>query len=368
MVEGWSHVGELVGMACGAEVVAWHRPNAQGAWTVNGWAREGTAWTELPQGAFPSLAQRQDLVARVLREQVALTEVEEGMLPGDDTRLLALRQRLKSGACLGGGLAPGLVWIGLPGAPDPGRLAAVGQLLRLAGSDLLMERTERQLVHQRRLEAVDRMVSGVAHELNNPLQTVVGNAEMLSAMKLPDSAHRRAQRVLAGARRCQEVVDGLLKLKRKRRELSKTVSLEEPLRRAVRRLETEFSVGRLTTRVQVEDPVPRVCGDEVDLEQAMENVIRNGFQAVARRPDAEVTITLGRVGDSVEVGVVDNGEGMTPEIQVRAFEPFFTTRGVGAGKGLGLSIALGIVEEHGGIIELQPQEEGMRVVLVLPAG
>jgi len=81
-----------------------------------------------------------------------------------------------------------------------------------------------------------------------------------------------------------------------------------------------------------------------------------------------VTITLGRVGDSVEVGVVDNGEGMTPEIQVRAFEPFFTTRGVGAGKGLGLSIALGIVEEHGGIIELQPQEEGMRVVLVLPAG
>jgi C4-dicarboxylate-specific signal transduction histidine kinase len=212
---------------------------------------------------------------------------------------------------------------------------------------------------------VGRMVSGVAHELNNPLQTVVGNAEMLAAMKLTDAARRRAQRVLSGARRCQEVVDGLVKLVRKHREVGDTVQLEEVVRRVARRIEGEYGERQVVPKLVV-DAVPAVRGSAADLEQALENILRNACQAVVGMSDPEVEIRVERVGRLIQVAVRDNGSGLTPEVRDRAFEPFFTTRGVGAGKGLGLSIALGIVEEHGGMIELQPLERGTRVLVVLP--
>ena len=229
------------------------------------------------------------------------------------------------------------------------------------------ERIDRQLGHYRRLEAVDRMVSGVAHELNNPLQTVVGNAEMLSGMKLSDAAHRRAGRVLAGARRCQEVVDGLLKLKRRRRGLAGPVALEDVVRRVARKLEDEIAEQGASLKVQVVDPVPDVAGDANELEQGLENVLRNALQAVVDQDDGEVELAVEGAGGEVRLTITDNGAGMSPDVRERAFEPFFTTRAVGAGKGLGLSIALGIIEEHGGLIELQPRSRGTRVVVTLPA-
>jgi len=222
-----------------------------------------------------------------------------------------------------------------------------------------------QLGHFRRLEAVERMVSGVAHELNNPLQTVVGNAEMLAGMKLSESARRRAQRVLSGAKRCQDVVDGLLKLKRKHRELAEFVELPELVRRSLRVVELEFSPLKVATRVTGQDDPPRIKGNIVDLEQALENVLRNAFQAVAREERPSVQVSIAATGETVQLMVEDNGPGLSPEALDRAFEPFFTTRGVGAGKGLGLSIALGIVQEHGGFIELQSSPAGARALIKL---
>jgi signal transduction histidine kinase len=231
------------------------------------------------------------------------------------------------------------------------------------GCDL---RQESQLGHYRRLEAVVRMVSGVAHELNNPLQTVVGNAEMLAGMKLPESARRRAQRVLAGAKRCQEVVDGLLKIKRKRREISKSVSLEELVRGSLQSILAEFDPLAISTKVEVQDDLPTLRGNEVDLQQAIENVLRNAFQAVAQMEKPRVWVAIASTGAALQLTISDNGPGLSPETLDRAFEPFFTTRGVGAGKGLGLSIALGIVQEHGGFIELQSGTDGAQALFTLP--
>jgi signal transduction histidine kinase len=210
------------------------------------------------------------------------------------------------------------------------------------------------------------MVSGVAHELNNPLQTVVGNAEMLVGMKLPDPAHRRAMRVLAGARRCQEAVDGLLKLTRKQPGRREALFLEEIIQRAVRRAAVELDAQRVDLRVQVAQPVPTILGDAVDLEQAFEHIVRNALQAVEHAPDPKVIVTIEALRTMAQIALTDNGAGMTSDARSRAFEPFFTTRGVGQGKGLGLSIALGIIEEHGGMIEIQPRAQGTQVMVLLP--
>jgi PAS domain S-box-containing protein len=231
------------------------------------------------------------------------------------------------------------------------------------GRDL---REERQLEHHRRLEAVGRLVSGVAHELNNPLLTVLGNAEMLAGMKLPASARRRAERVLGGARRCQEVVDGLLRLRVRHRELNQEVDLEEVVRAAVRRVSSELEDLRIPVEVSASPDLPHVVGDAGDLEQGLAHVVRNAFQAVQGRPDGHVALRVGSATGEVWVAVRDNGLGMSSEVLQRAFEPFFTTREVGAGKGLGLSIALGIVQEHGGRIELHAEDVGARVVVTLP--
>lgn len=233
----------------------------------------------------------------------------------------------------------------------------------LMGSDT---RQLHQLENYRRLESVSRLVSGVAHELNNPLQTVVGNAEMLADMKLPDAARRRAQRVLAGSRRCQEVVDGMVKLKRKQREMVDLVDLEELVGRTIQTVESEFEQLKVPIRIEGPPDLPMIKGNRQDLGQALENVLRNAFQAVADRANPEQQILIFVSEETVQLSVQDNGPGLEPEALDRAFEPFFTTRGVGAGKGLGLSIALGIVQEHGGFIEIQSTSSGARVLITLP--
>jgi C4-dicarboxylate-specific signal transduction histidine kinase len=225
-------------------------------------------------------------------------------------------------------------------------------------------RGERRLEHHRRLEAVGRLASGVAHELNNPLLMVVGNAEMLLGMKLATAARRRAERVLAGARRCQDVVDGLLRLRIKRKEVQEIVELEPLVRGVVRLLAGEFPSPQ--AQLELPDEVLRVRGDAVDLKQAVGHLLRNAFQAVEGRPHSEVKLRLGRELDMARITVEDNGPGMSPDVLGRAFEPFFTTREVGKGKGLGLSIAMGVVQDHGGFLELHCHAGGTVAAISLP--
>jgi signal transduction histidine kinase len=463
MGEGWHHVAELVGRACGALATVCYARNGHEGWIPHGWSAAGDVidWPPLDHDTLEEILRRRVLPSGPVssaRHPAAVEGVETGAYLAlhrspetpvvvwlgvsdrlDAGRLEALARLVELFACrpcdfysfferhpaaflavdstdliehcnrffdrLGyqqsalmgepvtklisesewarlraaaggqsrrlraavlqsdGGLVP--MELMVTPEPDPENAADGGATrLLIVGWDL---RSERQLGHFQRLEAVDRMVSGVAHELNNPLQTVVGNAEMLAGMKLTESAHRRAQRVLSGARRCREVVDGLLKLKRKRRDMAGKVEMERLVRGVARRVEGEFPEQRVSLKLRIQDPVPVIEGRPAELEQAVENVVRNAFQAVSREPAAEIAIELETSGSAIRIVIADNGVGMEPDVRDRAFEPFFTTRGVGAGKGLGLSIALGIVEEHGGDIEIQPGAEGTRVVLSLPS-
>jgi PAS domain S-box-containing protein len=229
------------------------------------------------------------------------------------------------------------------------------------GDDL---RPVREFGNHRRLEAVNRIISGVAHELNNPLQTVVGNAELLKEMKLDADAHRRTQRVLAGAYRCQEVVDGMFKLHLKWKNWDQDVDLLEVLQNCVKIIETEFE--RPKVLVACPAALPIMKGKAGDLEQVFINLLRNAFQAAHQRSEPSVELTAHIVDECVQIVVKDNGPGMSEEVLDRAFDPFFTTREIGGGKGLGLSIVLGIIQEHGGRIELFSDKAGTRAVVTLP--
>jgi PAS domain S-box-containing protein len=275
------------------------------------------------------------------------------MASGNARREVALQDR--SGVVRLIDLTVGLVREG--GGP-PREIVAVGRELRVE---------EKRLEHDRRMEAVGRLISGVAHELNNPLLTVVGNAEMLAEAKLSGPARRRAERVLSGARRCQDVVDELLRLRLRPKELDQEVDLEAVVARALRSVRGELE-GRSEPQVDLRVPpsLPSVRGDHRDLEQAVAHILRNAFQAVADRPDGRVAVSVALGDRGVQVVIQDNGPGMSPETLERAFEPFFTTREIGKGRGLGLSIALGVAHDHGGHLELRCEPSGVAALLTIP--
>ena len=208
-----------------------------------------------------------------------------------------------------------------------------------------------RLTQSEKLAALGQFVAGIAHELNNPLQGVLGHLELLrSTGDLPPRLRKDVQTIFREADRAAKIVRNLLvfagsrRLSRRRLSLNLVVSRVLALRAASCR-----AAGIEVVRV-VDESLPRLLGDPLMLQQALLNVVLNAEQAVKGRPDARIEVRTAHANGIATVRVTDNGPGVAPEVLPRVFEPFFTTKEVGKGTGLGLAIAYGIVQEHGGAI------------------
>jgi signal transduction histidine kinase len=217
------------------------------------------------------------------------------------------------------------------------------------------ERTELRdrLTQSEKLAALGQFVAGIAHELNNPLQGVLGHLELLRTTgDLPPKLRKDVQMIYREADRAAKIVRNLLvfagsrRLSRRRLSLNLVVSRVLALRSAASR-----TAGIEVVRA-VDESLPRLIGDPLMLQQALLNVVLNAEQAVTGLPDAriEVRTSFDSERGVVAVSVADNGPGVPADVLPRLFEPFFTTKDVGKGAGLGLAIAYGIVQEHGGMI------------------
>lgn len=203
---------------------------------------------------------------------------------------------------------------------------------------------EASLVHSR-LESLSEVVAGVAHELNNPLTAILGYAQILGGLEGTEREH--ALRTIEDeAQRAARIVRNLLSFARQRPGQRHLVNIEEVLRRVIdlRRYALEVDDVHVATRLAL---VPEVLVDEGQFEQVFLNLLNNAQQALQGR-GGEVTITTWRGGDRVYVSFADDGPGVPPHLRARVFEPFFTTREVGHGQGMGLAIVYGVVTNHGG--------------------
>jgi two-component system NtrC family sensor kinase len=225
-----------------------------------------------------------------------------------------------------------------------------------------------KLVHTERMAAVGQLVSGVAHEVNNPLTAILGFADLLMEQPdLPESARKDLRVILQEAQRTKQIVQNLLIFARPTPPQRKPVQLNLILRRTVQLRAYDFQSHGVQVAEQLDQELPTVIGDAHQLQQVFLNILNNAYDAVREtgRP-ARIEIMTARVGDFVEVSFRDNGHGIShPE---RIFDPFFTTKEVGKGTGLGLSICYGIVREHGGEIlcHNNPNGEGATFLLRLP--
>lgn len=215
-----------------------------------------------------------------------------------------------------------------------------------------------------RLSVLGELVSGVAHELNNPLTTILGYAQLLPSLEGEDF-RRAIQTIEQEGQRAGRIVRNLLYFSRQHRPRVEPIDLNGVLARVVevRRYNLEANNIHLATQFGV---VPELLGDQYQLEQVFLNLVNNAQQAL-HPGGGTITLTSESAGDVARVTVRDTGPGVPDELVQRIFEPFFTTREVGEGSGLGLSIAYGIVQSHGGrLLAQRASGGGAEFIVELP--
>ena len=233
-----------------------------------------------------------------------------------------------------------------------------------------LESLQGQVIRQERLAAVGQLVSGVAHEINNPLQSISGFAELLRLQRnLPESAQNDLKIILRESARANAIIRNLALFARQqpgpaaRLQLSEVIAAVVELRQ--RRLESE------QIELRIDDASRQtVLSVLTELQQVVLNFVVNAEQAIlsSGRIPARITIRTFDRGSQVVLEVEDTGPGVNPADAERLFEPFFTTKPVGQGTGLGLSISYGIIESLGGQIGYRPaQASGSVFYFELPA-
>ena len=217
-----------------------------------------------------------------------------------------------------------------------------------------------QLVNSERLSAVGELVAGVAHEINNPLQTIVGCVELLMEENRDTAVVRDLKLVRQEAARAGQIVRNLLAFVRRGSPDRKLVDLNDIVR-AMAELR-EFHLVQRGIRLTVELAPTRlpVIANRDEIQQIIVNILLNGEHALEASGMSSPCITMRTCaeGGMHVVQISDNGPGISAELKGRIFEPFFTTKEVGEGTGLGLSISLGIARAHGGVLDLSDPMEG----------
>jgi signal transduction histidine kinase len=229
-----------------------------------------------------------------------------------------------------------------------------------------------RLTQSEKLAALGQFVAGIAHELNNPLQGVLGHIELLRATRgLPRSQRPALKAIHREADRAAKIVRNLLAFTGSRRMTRRRVNLTNVLQRVVALRRASGRAHDVEVVRHYAPQAPRIEGDPLLLHQVFLNLIMNAEEAIAAtgRPGRiEVATSVAPGGDRVRVTIRDTGEGIRADALTRLFEPFYTTKDVGQGTGLGLPIAYGIVQEHGGSIAAANHAGGGAVMTVdLPA-
>ena len=231
---------------------------------------------------------------------------------------------------------------------------------------------EAQLIQNEKLAAVGQLVSGVAHELNNPLTSIAGLSEFLLEQSRPNSRDREHLRIIhEQADRAGRIVRDLLTFARKGGHEKVRVEVNDLVARTSALLSYDVKLRGIDFEQRLDPAAPAVLADPYELQQVMLNLLTNAMQALTElEPDRPriIVATTQAVDHEVRVTVEDSGGGIAGDLLPQLFTPFFTTKDPGRGTGLGLSISYGIVEAHGGRLSHAPSELGGALFqILLPA-
>ncbi|HEY7681866.1 MAG TPA: ATP-binding protein [Gemmatimonadales bacterium] len=214
-------------------------------------------------------------------------------------------------------------------------------------------RLQDRLIQTEKLTAIGQLIAGVAHDLNNPLTSVVGFADFLAeAQDVPARIREPLRVIQQEAERASKIVKNLLSFAR-RQETRQPAALRPILEATIGLMRNTLSADQVALQTEIATDLPDLDLNPTQIQQVFVNLIQNAAQAIVAggRPGT-IRLKVRRWMDGAAIDVTDDGPGMEPEVAAQVFEPFFTTKPEGQGTGLGLSVSQGIVKEHGGRITL----------------
>jgi two-component system NtrC family sensor kinase len=221
-----------------------------------------------------------------------------------------------------------------------------------------IENRQTALVQSRKIAAIGTFTSGIAHELNNPINNIRLTAETLLddlETMSQDETRELATDILTQADRASEIVKNLLEFSRTDSPSSmRRLGVKEVLERTYKLVKNQIVVGGITLDSDVPDTLPPTYGNFQNLQQVFLNLLLNAVQAMPQ--GGTITVKAGRESDRlIRIDVTDTGDGIKPDDLDHIFDPFYTTKDVGSGTGLGLSVTYSIVKKHGGYIEVKSE-------------
>jgi two-component system NtrC family sensor kinase len=223
--------------------------------------------------------------------------------------------------------------------------------------------------------SMGEMSAGVAHELNSPLTAIVGNSQLLLRETDPSSPHYQLIKDIRNSgMRCQRIIQNLLTFSRQEEYTFEEINLNKVVESALSLLSYQIEKSNIDLVVKLAPELPLLLGNEQGLEQVIINLLLNAKDAIESKALLEGNGEKGKIvietcssGKVVAVHVRDNGSGIDDEDLPHVFNPFFTTKRVGRGTGLGLSVSLGIAQSHGGVIDVDSAAgKGSTFSLILP--
>lgn len=233
-----------------------------------------------------------------------------------------------------------------------------------------LRKLEARMRQSEKLSAVGQLAAGVAHEINNPLGVILGFAQTLARQLKPDDdLELPIKSIEREALRCKSLVQNLLTFARTSRSELTPTDLNQTVEQALSLIAPQAKLNRVAVTTSLGAGLPPVLGNKNQLEQVIMNLAKNAIDAM---PGGGVlTLSTELVKESphsrVCLKVVDDGEGIRPEVLSKIFDPFFTTKGIGQGTGLGLSLVSEIVQKHGGEITVESRPGRTEFTVKLPA-
>jgi two-component system NtrC family sensor kinase len=258
------------------------------------------------------------------------------------------------------------IWISITGA----RIMHGGKLAGLISFTDITEqkRQNERLMMTDRLASLGELASGTAHELNNPLTSIIGFSQLLMEREVPDDILEDLKLICSEAQRAASVTKNLLTFARKHAPVKQPTQINNIIEDALKLRAYEHKANSIEAERQLDPDLPEIMVDYFQMQQVFLNIIINAeYFMIEAHKRGTLTITTKKQNHTVRISIVDDGPGIPPENLSRIFDPFFTTKEAGKGTGLGLSICHGIVSEHGGQIYARSQQgKGATFVVELP--